>query len=190
MPKGRRAGTLSWIMKSSSSEVLLDAAGIAAVLERMAREIFDSLPEGVPVAIIGILRRGEVLAQRIQTALLRLGARDIRHGTLDITLYRDDLASIGSQARLRQTDIDFDIEGVYLILVDDVLYTGRSIRSAMDALVDLGRPKAIRVAVLVERPGRELPIQPDFVGVRIGREDMPVTVSLAESDGIDEVRVG
>jgi len=170
--------------------VLLDAAGIAATLDRMAREIHENLPENVPIAVIGILRRGEVLAQRMQSALLQLGARDVRHGTLDITLYRDDLASIGSQAQLRRTDIDFDIEGVYLILVDYVLYTGLSVRSAMDALVDLGRPKAIRVAVLVERPGRELPIQPDFVGVRIAREDVPVTVSLAESDGVDEVRVG
>ena len=98
-------------MKSSSSEVLLDAAGIAATLDRMAREIHENLPEDVPIAVIGILRRGEVLAQRMQSALLQLRARDIRHGTLDITLYRDDLASIGSQAQLRRTDIDFDIEG-------------------------------------------------------------------------------
>jgi pyrimidine operon attenuation protein / uracil phosphoribosyltransferase len=177
-------------MKSPASEVVLDAAGIASTLHRMAREIYDSLPEGVPIAVIGILRRGEVLAQRLQGALHRLGASDIRHGTLDITLYRDDLASIGSQAMLRRTDIDFDVNGVYVILVDDVLYTGRSVRSAMDALVDLGRPKAIRVAVLVDRPGRELPIQPDFTGIRIPRENVPVTVNLAESDGIDEVRVG
>ena len=177
-------------MKSPSSEVVLDAAGIAGTLDRMAREIYESLPEGVPIAVIGILRRGEILAQRIQNALHRLGARDIRHGTLDITLYRDDLASIGSQARLRRTDIDFNVDGVYVILVDDVLYTGRSVRSAMDALVDLGRPKAIRVAVLVDRPGRELPIQPDFVGVRISHEGVPVTVHLAESDEVDEVRVG
>jgi pyrimidine operon attenuation protein/uracil phosphoribosyltransferase len=177
-------------MKSPSSEVVLDAAGIAATLDRMAREIYESLPEGVPIAVIGILRRGEILAQRIQNALHRLGARDIRHGTLDITLYRDDLASIGSQAQVRRTDIHFDIDGVYVILVDDVLYTGRSVRSAMDALVDLGRPKAIRVAVLVDRPGRELPIQPDFVGVRVSHEGVPVTVHLAESDEVDEVRVG
>ncbi len=177
-------------MNPSSSEVLLDAAGFAATLDRMAQEIHNHLPAGAPVALIGILRRGEVLAQRLQAALHRLGARDIRHGTLDITLYRDDLASIGSQAHLRRTDIDFNIDGVYVILVDDVLYTGRSVRSAMDALVDLGRPKAIRVAVLVDRPGRELPIQPDFVGVRVSREGVPVTVNLAESDGVDEVRVG
>jgi pyrimidine operon attenuation protein / uracil phosphoribosyltransferase len=178
------------IMKPSSPEILLDAAGIADTLDRMAREIHQSLPDGVPIAVIGILRRGEVLAQRLQEALLRLGARDIVHGTLDITLYRDDLAEIGAQAVLRNTDIDFDINGMYVILVDDVLYTGRSVRSAMDALVDLGRPKAIRVAVLVDRPGRELPIQPDFVGVRVSREDVPVAVNLAESDHIDEVRVG
>jgi pyrimidine operon attenuation protein / uracil phosphoribosyltransferase len=177
-------------MKTSSSEIVLDAAGIAETLERLAREIHDSLPKDVPIAVIGILRRGEILAQRLMEALLRLGARDIRHGTLDITLYRDDLAEIGSQAMLRKTNIDFDINGMYVILVDDVLYTGRSVRSAMDALVDLGRPKAIRVAVLVDRPGRELPIQPDFVGIRVSREDVPIAVNLAESDHIDEVRVG
>jgi pyrimidine operon attenuation protein/uracil phosphoribosyltransferase len=190
LPNDRPPGTLLWIMNASSKEVLLDAAGIAETLDRMAAEIRSSLPDGVPVAIIGILRRGEILAQRLQDALRRLGAADIRHGTLDITLYRDDLASIGSQAHLRRTDIDFNIDDVYVILVDDVLYTGRSVRSAMDALVDLGRPKAIRVAVLVDRPGRELPIQPDFVGVRVPREDVPVTVKLAESDHVDEVRVG
>jgi pyrimidine operon attenuation protein/uracil phosphoribosyltransferase len=177
-------------MKSSSSEIVLDAAGIAETLDRLAREIHDSLPKDVPIAVIGILRRGEILAQRLQEALQRLGAGDIRHGTLDITLYRDDLAEIGSQAMLRKTNIDFDINGMYVILVDDVLYTGRSVRSAMDALVDLGRPKAIRVAVLVDRPGRELPIQPDFVGIRVSREDVPIAVNLAESDHIDEVRVG
>jgi pyrimidine operon attenuation protein / uracil phosphoribosyltransferase len=177
-------------MKSSSSEIVLDAAGIAETLEQMAREIYENLPQDVPIAVIGILRRGEILAQRLMEALHRLGARDMRHGTLDITLYRDDLAEIGSQAVLRKTNIDFDINGMYVILVDDVLYTGRSVRSAMDALVDLGRPKAIRVAVLVDRPGRELPIQPDFVGIRVSREDAPIAVNLAESDHIDEVRVG
>lgn len=177
-------------MKSTSQERLLDAGGVSATLDRLTREIHDSLPRGIPVAVIGIRSRGEVLAGRMVAALRRMGAPDIEHGTLDITLYRDDLAEIGAQAVLRRTEIDFDINARYIILVDDVLYTGRSIRSALDALVDLGRPKAIRLAILVDRPGRELPIQADFVGVRVADADAPVSVRLVESDGVDEVLVG
>jgi len=177
-------------MTSTPSEILLDAAGIAESLGRLAREVLGSLPQGVPIGVIGIRRRGEVLAQRLVDALHRLGAEGIAHGTLDITLYRDDLAELGPQAILRKTEIDFDINGRYIILVDDVLYTGRSVRAALDALIDLGRPKAIRLAILVDRPGRELPIQADFVGIRVPRDDVPVNVYLTESDDRDEVRVG
>jgi pyrimidine operon attenuation protein/uracil phosphoribosyltransferase len=175
---------------AASPEILLDAAGIARTLDQLARDIFASLPGDVPCAVIGIRRRGEVLAQRLVDSLHGLGANPIEHGTLDITLYRDDLAEIGAQAVLRRTEIDFDVDGRYIVLVDDVLYTGRSVRSALDALVDLGRPRAIRLAVLVDRPGRELPIQADFVGIRVERVDVPVDVLLTESDQIDEVRAG
>ena len=177
-------------MKSASSNKLLDAAGVAETLNRLAREVFDGLPDAVPIAIIGIRRRGETLAQRLVNTLHQLGAEGIEHGTLDITLYRDDLAELGPQAILRKTEIDFDINGRYIVLVDDVLYTGRSVRAALDALIDLGRPKAIRLLILVDRPGRELPIQADFVGLRVTRDDVPVTVCLTESDDIDEVREG
>ncbi len=176
--------------QSTSSRVLLDAARITETLERLAREIAQNLPAHVPTAVIGIRRRGEVLAERLIGKLKALGLNGIRHGSLDITLYRDDLAELGPQAVVRSTEIDFDIDGTYVILVDDVLYTGRSARAAMDALTDLGRPKAIRLAVLVDRPGRELPIQADFVGVRVPRNDVPVTVLLQESDQVEEVRVG
>ncbi|MBI4578681.1 MAG: bifunctional pyr operon transcriptional regulator/uracil phosphoribosyltransferase PyrR [Planctomycetes bacterium] len=176
--------------RASTSQIILDAGQISQTIDQLAGEIADSLPAGVPTAVIGIRRRGEVLAGRLITALGRHGMNGIRHGSLDITLYRDDLAELGPQAVLRKTEIDFDINGMYIILVDDVLYTGRSARAAMDALVDLGRPKAIRLAVLVERPGRELPIQADFVGARVPRQDVPVTVLLTESDQIEEVRVG
>lgn len=159
-------------------------------MDRLTREIHDSLPRGTPAAVIGIRSRGEVLAKRIVAALQAMGDTDIEHGTLDITLYRDDLAEIGAQAVLRRTEIEFDINDRYIVLVDDVLYTGRSIRAALDALVDLGRPKAIRLAILVDRPGRELPIQADFIGIRVKRADAPVSVHLIESDGTDEVLVG
>lgn len=168
---------------------VLDASSVAQTLDRLAHEIRDSLPTDTPIAIIGIRRRGEVIAQRLVDALAEMGGDEIRHGSLDITLYRDDLAELGPQAILRKTEIEFDIDGVFILLVDDVIYTGRSIRAALDALIDLGRPKAIRLAVLVDRPGRELPIQPDFAGIRV-EENAPVTVSLVESDRIDEVRIG
>jgi len=177
-------------MGTASADILLDGAGIHAAMDRLASEILASLPEGVPVGIIGIRRRGEVLAQRLVHELNRRGAEGLEVGSLDITLYRDDLAELGPQAILRKTEIDFDVNGRYIILVDDVLYTGRSVRAALDALVDLGRPKAIRLVILVDRPGRELPIQADFVGVRVERSDVAVTVLLTESDGAEEVRVG
>jgi pyrimidine operon attenuation protein/uracil phosphoribosyltransferase len=175
-------------MDTGSSELLLDAAGVTDTLNRMAREVCDSVKTGAPLAVIGIRRRGEILASRLVATLSSLGFKSIDVGTLDITLYRDDLAELGPQAMLRGTEIDFDLNGRYIILVDDVLYTGRSVRAALDALVDLGRPKAIRLAILVDRPGRELPIQPDFVGLRVKQENVPVSVLLTESDGVDEVR--
>lgn len=173
-----------------SSQVLLDAAQITETLDRLAGDIARNLPAELPIAIIGIRRRGEVLAERLIGVLSGMGLNGLRHGSLDITLYRDDLAELGPQAVVRSTEIDFDVNGTYIILVDDVLYTGRSARAALDALTDLGRPKAIRLAVLVDRPGRELPIQADFVGVRVPRNDAPVTVLLNESDQQEEVRVG
>jgi pyrimidine operon attenuation protein/uracil phosphoribosyltransferase len=176
-------------MQASTSQILLDGAGVARTLAKLTAEIAAALPQGVPLAIIGIRSRGEILAMRLVESLKNQAVGPIEVGTLDITLYRDDLAERGPQAILRGTEISFDLAGRYIVLVDDVLYTGRSIRAALDALVDLGRPKAIRLAILVDRPGRELPIQADFVGVRVPREDARVDVKLVESDGIDEVRV-
>lgn len=177
-------------MTKASPEVLLSAAGVDRTLDQLTGELRASLPPNISVGVIGIRSRGEVLAARLVAALQRLGINDIETGALDITLYRDDLAELGAKAIVRRTEIDFDIGGRYIILVDDVLHTGRSVRSALDALVDLGRPKAIRLAVLVDRPGRELPIQADFVGVRVNVADVPVTVHLTESDGVDEVLIG
>lgn len=175
-------------MENTLSHILLDTEGVRDRVRRLAQEVFDSLPKDVPVGIIGIRRRGEVLAKRLAQELAARGARGLAFGSLDITLYRDDLAELGPQAILRQTEIEFDINGRYIVLVDDVLYTGRSVRAALDALIDLGRPKAIRLAVLVDRPGRELPIQADFVGLRVKQSGMSVTVLLTESDGVEEVR--
>jgi len=169
--------------------LLLDDAGIRQTLQRMTEQIAASIPPDCPVGIIGIRRRGDELARRLIPLLESHGVRDVAYGCLDITLYRDDLAEIGPAAVVRTTEIDFDIGGYYLVLVDDVIHTGRSIRAALDALIDLGRPRAIRLAVLVDRGGRELPIQPDFVGLKTQSDDEHVTVSLRETNGVDRVDV-
>ncbi|MBX3396666.1 MAG: bifunctional pyr operon transcriptional regulator/uracil phosphoribosyltransferase PyrR [Phycisphaerae bacterium] len=169
--------------------VLLDENGIAAALERIAGEISASIPATASVAVIGIRSRGDTLAARLIERLAAHGVSQVEFGTLDITLYRDDLAEIGPAAVVRTTEIPFDVAGKYLILVDDVIYSGRSIRAALDAIKDLGRPRAIRLAVLVDRGGRELPIQPDFVGVKTPGDDRHVTVLLRESGGVDRVEM-
>jgi pyrimidine operon attenuation protein/uracil phosphoribosyltransferase len=169
-------------------KTLLTAKELQTTLEGLAREIAQAAPRNCPVAVVGIRRRGETLAERLLPLLAGAGVNPEHHGALDITLYRDDLTTIGPNAVVRATEIDFDITDTWLVLVDDVLYTGRSVRSALSALTDLGRPRAIRLAVLVDRGLRELPIQPDFVGLR--QESTPenaITVRLSEVDGIDEV---
>lgn len=167
---------------------LLNAQEVRATLAKLARAIAAAAPRDVPVAVVGIRRRGETLARRLLPLLEAAGLKPAHYGVLDITLYRDDLTTIGPNAVVRGTEIDFDITDTWLVLVDDVLYTGRSVRAALDALTDLGRPRAIRLAVLVDRGRRELPIQPDFVGLRTDTEAHHVVqVRLVETDGRDEV---
>jgi pyrimidine operon attenuation protein/uracil phosphoribosyltransferase len=144
-----------------------------------------------PLNIVGIRTRGETLAARITSALQARGHAKIGRGVLDITLYRDDVNEIGPRPMVRPTRLEVDINARPLLLVDDVLFTGRSVRAAMDALSDFGRPAAIRLAVLVDRGGRELPIQPDYVALKLA--DVPrthrVRVRLREDDGADEILV-
>ncbi len=170
-------------------QILLDEQGVEAAMARLADEIAADAPRNCPMGVIGIRSRGDDLARRLIERLHKRGFDDVAYGVLDITLYRDDLAEIGPSAIVRTTEIDFNVEGRYLVLVDDVIYTGRSIRAALAAIIDLGRPKAIRLAVLVDRAGRELPIQPDFVGVRADDPGMHVNVLLTETGGVDRVEV-
>lgn len=171
-------------------KLLLDPDRLAATLADMTRNIAASAPSDADVVVVGIRRRGEVLAQRMLPLLKRNGVMPAHYGALDITLYRDDLTTIGPKAIVRGTEIDFDITGAWLVLVDDVLYTGRSVRAALNALTDLGRPRAIKLAVLVDRGWRELPIQPDFVGLTVRTTaDNIVKVKLVEVDGADEVEL-
>jgi pyrimidine operon attenuation protein/uracil phosphoribosyltransferase len=174
-------------------KVILDARQIDRLLRDLAEAIAAGTAAEDNLAIIGVRSRGEILAQRLAKHLSSLQGVPIPCGTLDITLYRDDLnAPHGTgQPQVRTTEIGFDVDDRIIILVDDVLYTGRSARAAMDALIDLGRPKAIRLAVLVERSGRELPIQADYAGYHadVGPTES-VHVNLVESDGKNEVIVG
>lgn len=170
--------------------VLLDQRGVEAALEHIADAILAEPTGGAELALIGIRSRGDILAGRIAGVLARRGVERLDLGTLDITLYRDDLREIGPSAVVRTTDIPFDVAGRFIFLIDDVIFTGRSIRAALDAIMDLGRPRAIRLAVLVDRGGRELPIQPDVVGVSSERAGEHVRVLIREVDGRDGVEVG
>ncbi|MCX5635820.1 MAG: bifunctional pyr operon transcriptional regulator/uracil phosphoribosyltransferase PyrR [Planctomycetota bacterium] len=170
-------------------KVILDSRQIEHALEDLASRIISDTPGGSDIAVIGIRSRGEIIAQRLSTRLSAKLGKDIECGTLDITLYRDDLNSHhGGRAQVRTTEIGFDIDGKVIILVDDVLYTGRSTRAALDALIALGRPKVIKLAVLVERAGREFPIQADYIGCKADvSPGETVQVNLMESDEKDEV---
>ena len=152
-------------------------------------------PDSGGWALVGVRSRGDVLAQRVAEKL-GPGKFDGRVGTLDITLYRDDLSEIGSQAVVRTTEVDFPVDGLNIVLVDDVLMTGRSIRAALQSLMDLGRPRRVWLAVLVDRGGRELPIAPDFVALNLaeGSTDAPqqeakVRVMVKPTDEQDAVVV-
>lgn len=170
-------------------QVLLDRSQIEELLEQLADEIGASIPQGEAAALVGIRSRGEILAGRLMRLLGERGFTQLDQGTLDITLYRDDLNQMGHQQPIvRATEIDFDINERLIILVDDVLSTGRSVRAALDALMDLGRPKVIRLAVLIDRGGREFPIGADFVGKKFEvPADKRVQVYLTEVDEREEV---
>lgn len=173
-------------------KVILDSEQIEQILNDLTSSIISDIPPDLEIVTIGIRSRGEILAQRLSELLSKKLGKDVLCGTLDITLYRDDLNSPQgtAQPQVRTTEIRFDIDNKIIILVDDVLYTGRSTRAAMDALIDLGRPKAIRLAVLVDRAGREFPIQADYAGYKTDvAPGKLVQVNLVEPDGKDEVVV-
>jgi pyrimidine operon attenuation protein/uracil phosphoribosyltransferase len=162
---------------------------IREFLERVATAILDLCPDPSQLAFIGIRSRGVHLARRLRDRVASLkGDAEIPLGAVDITLYRDDLDEIAPQPVVRQTDLPFNVTGRFLVLVDDVLFTGRTARAALDQLIDFGRPRVVKLVVLVDRGNRELPIQPDFVGKTIethAGEDVEVRVQ--ERDGRDEV---
>jgi pyrimidine operon attenuation protein / uracil phosphoribosyltransferase len=170
--------------------VVMDADRMARSLTRIAHEIVERNRGVADLALVGIRERGVPLARRIAAALHEIGGSEVPTGALDITLYRDDLMrqAVGPQPVVRSTDIRFDIDDRVILLVDDVLFTGRTIRAALDALIDFGRPRAIQLVVLVDRGHRELPVKADYVGKNVptSRRES-VQVRLKEVDGHDEV---
>ena len=172
-----------------SASIALDAERIQRTLMRIAHEILER-NQSNSIALVGIRQRGVPLAKRIAANIQEITGRPVDAGALDITLYRDDLMRqpVGHQPIVRSTEIPFSIDDRRIILVDDVLYTGRTIRAAIDALIDFGRPSAIQLVVLVDRGHRELPIKPDYVGKNLPTSrDQSVQVRLQEIDGADEV---
>jgi pyrimidine operon attenuation protein/uracil phosphoribosyltransferase len=168
---------------------VLDEAGLDRALTRIAHEILERNGGARDLTFVGLRTRGITLAHRLAARVARIDGATLPVGTLDITLYRDDLDMRGVPV-IRGTDIPFSIKDRVVVLVDDVLFTGRTIRAALDALIDLGRPRAIQLAILVDRGHRELPIRPDYVGKNVptARGD-DVRVRFAESDGRDEVAI-
>ena len=175
-------------MKKTKNKLLMTDVEIDLVLTRMAAEIVEKLGSREDFAVIGIRRRGVHLAQRLRAKLQATLKKTIPLGILDITLYRDDLTTVSNRPMLRETLIDFHIDNLSLLLVDDVLYTGRTIRAALDGIIDLGRPKRVQLAVLIDRGGRELPIQADYIGKQIQvAEEETVEVRLQEEDGEERI---
>lgn len=168
----------------------MDDEKIRRALTRIAHEIIERNKGIDNIALVGIRRRGVPLAQRLKEKIKEIEGNEVLLGILDITLYRDDLTTLAQQPILHKTEVPFDIEGKKVILVDDVLYTGRTVRAALDALIDLGRPEVIQLAVLVDRGHRELPIRADFIGKNVptSRKEL-VSVNLQEIDGIDKVYI-
>jgi pyrimidine operon attenuation protein/uracil phosphoribosyltransferase len=170
--------------------VVMDADRVGRTLTRIAHEIVERNRTLDDIALVGIRSRGEHLARRLAVQLQQIAGRAVPTGALDITLYRDDLMRqpVGPQPLVRSTDIAFSIDDRIILLVDDVLYTGRTVRAALDALIDFGRPQAIQLVVLVDRGHRELPIKADYVGKNLptSRRES-VQVRLVEVDGDDEV---
>jgi pyrimidine operon attenuation protein / uracil phosphoribosyltransferase len=175
----------------SRASVALDADGISRCVRRIAREIAERRSGVDRLALIGIIRRGANLAERIATLITENGGPEVSVGTLDISSYRDDGKGAGGDPRLLGRHIPFVLDERNVVLVDDVLYTGRTVRAALAALTDLGRPHSIELAVLVDRGQRELPIRADYVGKNIAApEGRRVYVKLSEVDGVDAILVG
>jgi pyrimidine operon attenuation protein / uracil phosphoribosyltransferase len=173
-----------------SQRPLLDQSALDECIDQLASQICAAHQDVRTLALVGLHRRGVPLAKRLAARMAACPGRTIQLGTIDITQYRDDLKSRTILPRLEGSDIPFDVDGAHIVLCDEVIYTGRTIRAAMDELLDHGRPARVQLAVLVERAGREFPIQPDYVGLHTDLpSDERVRVQFIEVDGTDQVYV-
>ena len=167
---------------------LMDGNQVERAIDRLYEAVAAAIPRNTRVAVVGIRTRGLTIADRLANRLSTDRKLNVERGALDITFYRDDLSRKRGAPIVRATEIDFDLDDTWLLLVDDVLQTGRSVRAALDALHDFGRPKVIRLAVLIDRGGRELPIAADFIGKSLNADpDCRVQVRLKENDGEEGV---
>jgi pyrimidine operon attenuation protein/uracil phosphoribosyltransferase len=177
-------------MKVITKARVMDADDVRRAITRIAHEILERNGGVDALAVVGIQTRGAFLARRIASEIKDIEEVSVPVGILDITLYRDDLQTVADQPVVNESDIPFDIQGKTLILVDDVLYTGRTVRAALDEIVDFGRPKSVQLAVIVDRGHRELPIRADYVGKNVPTSDSEaVAVRITEKDGADEVLI-
>lgn len=167
---------------------IMDSTAFLRSIDRIVHEILEHNDGAHNLAIIGVLTRGADIGMKISQRIEELEEKQIPYGSVDITLYRDDFRELRDVPQAKGSDIQFDSKAMDIILVDDVLYTGRTVRSAIDVILDFGRPRSIQLAVLVDRDGRELPIQPDYVGRKVEvRPDEYVRVCTQKTDGKDEV---
>ena len=172
----------------SNASRLSDEAGVSALILDLARQVESGRDPGAPLVLIGVKTRGVPIAQRLAESLRRSLGDEVPVGAVDITLYRDDLGKGHAWPVLKGTEIPFAVDGAEVVLVDDVLYTGRTVRAALNCVCDLGRPAAVRLAVLVDRGGRELPIRADYVGLDVsGRDSGRVKVRVRPIDPADEI---
>ena len=175
-----------------SEKVVLEHDDVRRTLRRIAHEIAEKNPEAEGLAIVGIHTRGALLARRLHALLAELTGAEVPIGDIDISFYRDDVGAKvpGAQPVVHASHIDFDLAGRTIVLVDDVLFTGRTVRAGIDALFDYGRPERVQLAVLCDRGHRELPIRPDYVGKNLPTaRGERVNVRLEEADGVDEVTI-
>ncbi len=171
--------------------VIMDGTEMRRALRRVAHEIVEANKGTDDLVLLGVQRRGVPLARMIAESIRKIEEVEVPMGSIDITFYRDDLSTIGPAPRVSTTDMPVDVTGKEVILVDDVLYTGRTVRAALDAIMEWGRPKAIRLAVLIDRGHRELPIRPDFVGKNVPTSHKEIIkVKVKEFDDVEKVVVG